>query len=489
MKKIFLLLFSTVLLLSCSGGKQKTIELQSEADLAGLRVGVSTGGFHDIHLTPRNDIELHRFMTPSDDLQALLTDKVDVMLEDEIIFSAVIRKEQCLKIALKEPFLFPTALVFNKNNEELTQACNEVQKEMEQDGRMAQIKDLWINEKYTSIKSYPEVPPQPQGKPLKVVTSTSIAPLSFMVGNEWYGIEVDIARALGAKLNRPLEIKYIDFSSAIIALNTGAADIMIGGIFVTDERKQMFLFADPYHEFTGAYYVIDKEAKHKNSGFLPWLKKSFERNLLVEKRWLFIVQGLWETVKISIFAILFGSLLGIGLFLMMRSRRKWLVKIAAGYNWVVAGIPQLVLLLILFYVFFSNSGLSPSIVAIIAFAMTFASSAADIYGTSLDAIPHGQTEAGLALGFTRMQTFTNIVLPQAIRRGLPLFKGQCINLLKGTSIVGYIAIQDITRAGDIIRSRTFDAFVPLLIVTILYFLLAWLLGKLIELALPKNKVL
>ena len=138
---------------------------------------------------------------------------------------------------------------------------------------------------------------------------------------------------------------------------------------------------------------------------------------------------------------------------------------------------------------FSNSGLSPSIVAIIAFAMTFASSAADIYGTSLDAIPHGQTEAGLALGFTRMQTFTNIVLPQAIRRGLPLFKGQCINLLKGTSIVGYIAIQDITRAGDIIRSRTFDAFVPLLIVTILYFLLAWLLGKLIELALPKNKVL
>jgi polar amino acid transport system substrate-binding protein len=155
----------------------------------------------------------------------------------------------------------------------------------------------------------------------------------------------------------------------------------------------------------------------------------------------------------------------------------------------MAGIPELVLLLILSYVIFARSGLPADMIAVIAFALFFAAGASDIYGSSLDSIPHGQTEAGLALGFTPLQTFFNIVLPQAVRRGLPLYRGQCISLLKGTSIVGYIAIQDLTRAGDVIRSRTFDAVVPLMVVTILYFLLVWLIGLLLKLAAPKKKVL
>jgi polar amino acid transport system substrate-binding protein len=150
---------------------------------------------------------------------------------------------------------------------------------------------------------------------------------------------------------------------------------------------------------------------------------------------------------------------------------------------------MLVLLLIMFYVILAKSGLNPTTVAVIAFALNFASGASGVYGTSLDAIPRGQTEAGLALGFTRLQTFTHIVLPQALKRGLPLYKSQCIALLKGTSIVGYIAIIDLTRAGDIIRGRTFDALVPLLLVTIIYFILAWLLGLLVSIATPKKNAL
>ena len=172
-----------------------------------------------------------------------------------------------------------------------------------------------------------------------------------------------------------------------------------------------------------------------------------------------------------------------------RCRRRWLRDTAAVYNWFMAGVPILVLLLILFYVVFAGSGLSPSMVAVVAFAMDFAAGAGRIYSTSLEAIPSGQTEAGLALGFTKLQTFFNIVLPQAAKRGLPLFRGQCINTLKGTSIVGYIAIQDLTRAGDMIRSRTFDAFFPLLAITAVYFILARLIILLLQLASPKKQAL
>lgn len=138
---------------------------------------------------------------------------------------------------------------------------------------------------------------------------------------------------------------------------------------------------------------------------------------------------------------------------------------------------------------FAKSGIPPDIVAVIAFALLFASGASGIYDSSLNAIPYGQTEAGLALGFTRPQTFFHIILPQAVRRGLPLYKGQCVSLLKGTSIVGYVAIHDLTGAGNIIRSRTFDALIPLAVITIIYFLLVWLLGSLLNLATPKKKVL
>ena len=147
---------------------------------------------------------------------------------------------------------------------------------------------------------------------------------------------------------------------------------------------------------------------------------------------------------------------------------------------------MLVLLLIFFYIVFAGSGLDATVVAIVAFSMNFASGASSVFRAALDSVPRGQTEAALALGFTKPQTLLRVVFPQAIRSGMPLFKGQCISLLKGTSIVGYIAIQDLTRAGDIIRSRTFDALFPLLLVTVLYFVLAWLIGLILDCSISKK---
>jgi polar amino acid transport system substrate-binding protein len=486
--KFILLLFISIFLASCDK-KERSIVLRSEADLSGLRVGVSSGSFFDIYLTPRKDITLHRFMTLSDNLQALLNGKIDVLLESEVLFNSVVQKEQGIKIAMKSPFSFPAGIAFSKKDVELARSCSAVLKEMQADGTMQRIKDFWLSEKYISVDELPAIPPEPKGKPLKVHTCTTMAPISFLVGDKWYGIEVDIVRALAAKLQRPVEFEFIDYSSAILALQTGACDIMMGCIFITEERQQRFQFAESYHAFSGAYYVIDQEAREKGAGFWANVQESLWRNLIVEKRWRFIAHGLWETIKISTLSILLGSLLGVGLLLMTRSRRRWVRAIAGGYNWFVACVPQLVLLLILFYVIFAQSSLSPWVVSVFAFAMTFASAASGIYATSLNAIPPGQTEAGLALGFTRLQTFIYIVFPQAVSRGLPLYKGQCVNLLKGTAIVGYIAIEDLTHAVEIIRSRTFDAFVPLLVITIIYFLLAWLLGKLIELGIPKKHVL
>ena len=119
-------------------------------------------------------------------------------------------------------------------------------------------------------------------------------------------------------------------------------------------------------------------------------------------------------------------------------------------------------------------------VAVIAFGMNFAAYVSEMFRAGIGSVDKGQSEAGTAMGFTKPQTFGFIVLPQMIQRVLPVYKGEFISLVKMTSIVGYIAVQDLTKAGDIIRSRTFDAFFPLILVAVLYFLISWVLMQALD---------
>lgn len=487
--KRLLFLLPLLTLFSCSGNQVRSIELQSEEDLAGLRVSTSAGSCYDMELSQRQDIFLQLYNTDSDVLQSLLNGKADVVVNDEVIYNSAVRKENGIKIGLLGNQYFPTGFLFRKDETLLAQTMSAVQQRMEADGSMQELKDFWLTDRFTEVNSYTHIPDEGTGEPLRVATCTMSAPLSFVIGGEWYGLELDLLRELAKELNRPIDIRHYDAGSGFLAVKTGLADVLCGCIFITDERKEDFLFSEPYHEYRSAYFVMDPDAVLQKQGIVTGVKKGVQKNLITEKRWTFILEGLLETVKISFLAILLGSVLGIGIYALGQSRRRWKRTIAQIYNGFMAGIPELVLLLILFYVVFAKTGVPPDIVAVITFALFFASGASDIYKTSLEAIPHGQTEAGLALGFTPLQTFFQIVMPQAVRRGLPLYKSLCIAVFKGTAIVGYIAIQDLTRAGDIIRSRTFDALVPLLIVTVLYFLLVWIIGLLLKLLTPKKNVL
>jgi polar amino acid transport system substrate-binding protein len=491
MRRLLLLLsiLATLSLGSCSTKGQESLQLHSEADLAGLHVATIAGSCYDIDLSKRNDITLILYNYEADMLESLLIGKSDVIVTDEIIFNANICRETGIKIAMKGTEKFPSAFMFRKTDRDLVEAVNATQRRMVEDGTMARLEKFWLEDEYLNAAYFTHIPEETSGTPIRFATISSMAPISFVVEDNWYGIETELAREIAKDLHRPVEFKMYDISSAMMALKTGKADVVMGAIFITPERQEQFLFAEPYHDYSSAYYVIDRDAARNKVAFWKGFKKSIRQNFIQENRWKYITSGLWETIKITFFAILLGSALGVFLCAMTRSRRKWVRSIAGTYNWLMAGIPMLVLLLILFYVVFAGTSLNATIVAIIAFALNFASGASGVYDTALSAIPVGQTEAGLALGFTRLQTFFHIVFPQALKHGLPLYQAQCISLLKGTSIVGYIAIQDLTRAGDIIRSRTFDALLPLLMVTVFYFILAWLIGLLLQSTLPKKKSL
>ena len=129
--------------------------------------------------------------------------------------------------------------------------------------------------------------------------------------------------------------------------------------------------------------------------------------------------------------------------------------------------------MILFYVIFGKTNISGMIVAIIGFALTFGSFVYGHLRLSVEGVERGQTEAAYALGYTRNQTFFKIILPQSMKVFLPTYTGEVVGLIKATSVVGYIAVNDLTKMGDIIRSNTYEALFPLIAVAVIYFMVTW----------------
>ena len=143
--------------------------------------------------------------------------------------------------------------------------------------------------------------------------------------------------------------------------------------------------------------------------------------------------------------------------------------------WLVQGMPVVVLLMILYYIIFGNVSISGAAVSVIGFTLVFGSGVYGMIKTGVGAVDPGQLEAAYALGYGNRKAFYRVILPQALPHFMPAYKGEITALIKATAIVGYVAVQDLTKMGDIVRSRTYEAFFPLIAVAIMYFILAAIL--------------
>jgi len=281
----------------------------------------------------------------------------------------------------------------------------------------------------------------------------------------------------------------MEFGGLIAAVSTNKVDMIAASIYITEERQKQIDFSDPYYEMGNRVFALKSNiasftghtaAGHPPRSFLRSLADSFRSNIIEENRYLLIWDGLKTTVILSILSTVFGTLLGAMVCFMRMSRIRVVKSLAKIYISILRGTPVLVLLMLIFYVVFASVDINPVLVAVIAFGMNFAAYVSEIFRTGIEGVDKGQSEAGIAMGFSRVQTFLYVVLPQTVRRILPVYKGEFISLVKMTSIVGYIAVQDLTKASDIVRSRTFDAFFPLIMVALLYFAFSWVLMQSLE---------
>ena len=191
-----------------------------------------------------------------------------------------------------------------------------------------------------------------------------------------------------------------------------------------------------------------------------------------------LAKGLGATVLITLLSLVGGTLLGAGVYAMTQSRHSWVKKTAQCYRFIVRGTPLMVLILLFYYIVLQGSGGIAA--AVLAFSFNFSNFACSVLQSSIATVGRGQQEAAVSLGFTKRQILRYIIAPQALDNALPAYKFQAATLLKSTSIVGYVSILDLTQATEAIRHDTGQFLFPLLLITAIYMILAWLLCKLLD---------
>ena len=484
MKK-FLAAVSALLLTLCmfTGCAAEQSSQQSSVtcadDLVGKKIGVQIGTTGMTYAEGVEGATVEKYNKGADAIEALKQGKIDAVLIDASPAKYFVSKNSDI-VALDDPFAVEEyACAVKKGNDELTQQINDALSQLRENGTLTLIEQNWLVDDEYGKHPYESPEGVAYDGKLVMATNAEFAPYEFKEEGKIVGFDVDMMTAVCDILGKELVIDDMAFDSIIAAVDSGKADVGVAGMTVTEDRLKNVNFSDSYTE--ASQVIIYKSGNASSQNFVEKLKSTF----LDKDRWVYLVQGLGNTLLITVLAVVIGIVLGFVIAIIrstnqLTGRLKIPNFICRIYLTVVRGTPMVVQLLIIYFVVFSSVNISKILVAVIAFGLNSAAYVAEIVRSGIMSVDRGQFEAGSSLGFGYTRTMISIILPQAIRNILPALGNEAIVLLKETSVSGYIALNDLTKGGDTIRSQTYEAFLPLIAVALIYLLMVVGLSALVN---------
>ena len=438
------------------------------------RFGAVTGTvFDEITLSYFPDAEISYYNNIVDEITALESNKIDAILYDEPTLTYIANSHDNLGM-IPELLLAEDYYLFFSRDEEGTALCetfNTWLAEARADGRLDEMMEYWTSDTEITQADDPTLEAGESGITIDAVYCAGSRPDDFFVNGVPAGYPIDLIHSFCEDMGYGLSLTDVAFNAVVNSVASGRADACIALSSYTEERARSVQFSDPI--YSGGVAVLVRKAAQTDTavmkgGFFDSFVSSLKRTLLDQNRWQLILSGLLTTLIITVFGFALANLLGALFCAMAMSKKKVPRVLATIYSGIMQGTPVVVILMILYYVIFGRTKLSGVVIAIIGFGITSGAYLAQIFEGGISGVKQDQWEAALALGFTKKETFTGLILPQAVRIMLPGYFSQLISLMKGTAIVGYIAVQDLTKMGDIIRSATYEAFMPLIIVALIY---------------------
>ena len=452
------------------------------SDYNGKRIGVLVGPLmEDAAARFFPDSEYFYYNGYPDCVAALLANKIDGFLGDEPGIISIHAESPEIDYIHESLTENNYSFAFRKDDEKSATLCSELNEFLEQswaDGTMDEIADIWLGtDEEKKVVDMSDL--TGENGTIRVVTTSTDMPWSYIKDGMNVGYDIDLVVRFCRERGYALELGDVDFAGRIPAVQSGKYDFSTD-MNVTPEREEQVLFSEPTAHGGIVLAVHAKDLTAKDGGFFASIAESFEKTFIREGRWKLFLSGIGTTLIITVSSVIFGTLLGFFVFMLCRGGNRAANTIARFCVWLVQGMPVVVLLMILCYVIFGKVALSGTIISSLGFTLIFGSAVFSMLKSGVGAVDGGQAEAAYALGYTDRSAFYRVVLPQALPHFLPAYRGEIVSLIKATAIVGYVAVQDLTRMGDIVRSRTYEAFFPLIAVAVIYFILAAILNFIVN---------
>ena len=455
------------------------------ADFENATIGIFSGSSFDALAKTRFPNAQRQYYTLVPDMiMAVEQGKVDGYITETTYVTAAIWEGAEIE-AVKEIIDRTSAgFIFKKDasSDRLREQLNAFIQASAENGTIEALQEKWFAETEPTGKlDYDSL--TGENGTLRLGVAPDLKPISYIKDGEATGYEMELLYLFAKEYGYKLDMSYVTFDAILPGVTTGRYDIGTGAITITEERAQSINFSDSHLTVDVVMVVKAAEDQETTASFWDEVKESFHKTFIRENRWKLILQGIGVTLLISLCSTVTGTLFGFALYMLSRSDAKLIRMLAngfaKGYTRIIAGTPVVVILMILFYVVFGQiRNMSGIIVAILGFTLTFGAFVYDHMKVAISSVDRGQTEAAYALGYTKNKTFFRIILPQAMKIFLPSYCGQAVELIKATAVVGYIAVNDLTKMGDIIRSNTYEAFFPLIATAVIYFMLTWMLSLL-----------
>ena len=473
---VFLLVMLIASLSAFSEPKYSTIE-----DLNGKNIGVQTAVLYEELIQDRvPDSTIQYYTMPNDMILALTSGKVDAYLIEEVSYGVQKKNHPELDV-LEEPagYINATCIIGNNERQDVLLAeLNEFIAESHANGLLAELYDYWIAD-FDPVNDTCDIGGfTGESGTIAVAVEGGYEPFSFISNGRISGFDVDFICRFARVYGYTPEFYEVPFEAIAPGVESGKYDIGMN-IVVSEERNETGTLSDVYYSTPIRLVVLGDD--ESSLSFIEKLEQSFEKTFFREGRWKLFVQGAGITVLITIMSIVAGTVLGFLVYLVCRKGFKVAIRLTNFFLWLIHGMPTVLLLMILYYIVFGSSSLSGTWVSIVGFSLMFACSMIDMLRVGCNAIGRGQLEASTALGYSESQSFFRIILPQAAQHFLPIYRNEVVTLIKETSVVGYIAVLDLTKISDLVRSRTYEAFFPLIVTAIMYFVISAVLTKAVDL--------
>jgi len=461
-------------------------------DLSDKSVGIQGGTGYEQYLSIKCPEAIPVFFNEVSSIYpAIQQGKIDAMITESMAF-IVEKIEMPSLVALEEPIAkidYSIGVSKKANGNVVYAELNEFIQNLKADGTIASMKSYWLDNYDRDNATVDKTGITGENGVLVFAAEPAFEPMCFAgSGGELLGFNVDFIYRFCRAYGYSPKIETLDYDAMVASLASGKSTVAIG-IMPDEERAQEVNFTEKMIDFE--IIAVYDTGSDNSEGFFNNLVRSFNKTFIKEDRWKMFLEGIDNTFFISLLSISIGTILGLLLYLWVSHGGKFESKFMSILCWLTSSTPTVVLLMILYYIIFGNYLVSNKAIAVVGFSIVFGCSFYERIVSGVKAVGNGQVEAAYAQGFSQDQTFFRIVFPQAVEHFAPAYQGDVISLIQNTSVVGYIAIKDLTKMSDLVRGRTYEAFFPIIATAIIYFLLiivlTTLFGKITRILNKKNR--